>query len=72
MDVSSYKDSAGEFCYAGSIFSMKVLEFISKAINVLLTELVSQCRNILLLVFSALTSLQLVNTGKSAGSILLH
>ena len=40
MDVSSHKDSAREFCCAGSIYSMKLLGFMSKAIKLLLTELV--------------------------------
>ena len=47
MDVSSHKNSAGEFCCAGSIFQMKLLGFMCKAIKLLLTELVGQCRNIL-------------------------
>ena len=64
MEVSSHEDSAGEFCCVGSIFSMKLLGFVSKAIKLLLTELVGQCRNILPLAFSALTSIQSVNTGK--------
>ena len=51
---------------------MKLLGFVSKAIKLLLPELVSQCRNILLLAFSALTSLQSVNTEKAAGNIFLH
>ena len=37
---------------------MKLLGFVSKAIMLLLTELVGQCRNILPLAFSALTSLR--------------
>ena len=37
---------------------MKLLGFVSKAIKLLLTELVGQCRNILPLAFSALTSLR--------------
>ena len=37
-------------------FSMKLLGFVSKAIKLLLTELVSQCRKILPLAFSALTN----------------
>ena len=72
MEVSSNEDSAGEFCCAGSIFSMKLLGFVSKAIKLLLTELVGQCRNILPLAFSALTSLRSVNTEKAAGNIFLH
>ena len=68
MEVSSHEDSAGEFCCVGSIFSMKLLRFVSKAIKLLLTELVGQCRNILPLAFSALTSLRSVNTEKAAGS----
>ena len=55
MELSSHEDSASEFCCVGSIFSMKLLGFISKAIKLLLTELVGQCRNILSLAFSALT-----------------
>ena len=43
MDVSSHEDSAGEFCCAGSIFSVKLPGFMSKAIKLLLTELVGQC-----------------------------
>ena len=39
---------------------MKLLEFMSKAIKLLLTELVRQYMNILLLAFSALTSLRSV------------
>ena len=62
MDVKSHEDSAGEFCYAGSIFSMKLLGFMNNAIKLLLTKLVGQCRNILPLAFSALTSLRPVNT----------
>ena len=72
MDVSSHEGSAGEFCCAGFIFSMKLLGFMSKAIKLLLTELVGQCRNILPLAFSALTSLRSVNTEKAAGNIFLH
>ena len=56
MDVSSHEDSAGEFCCAGSIFSVMLLGFVSKAIKLLLTELVGQCRNILPLGITALTS----------------
>ena len=55
-----------------SIFSMKLLGFVSKAIKLLLTELVGQCRNILPLAFSSLTSLRSVNTEKAAGNIFLH
>ena len=40
---------------------------IRKAIKILLTELVSQCRNILPLAFSALTSLRSVKYGKGCG-----
>ena len=46
MEVSSHEDSASKLCYVGSIFSMKLLGFMSKAIKLLLTELVGQCRNI--------------------------
>ena len=43
MEVSSHENSAGELCCIGSIFSMKLLGFVSKAIKLLLTELVGQC-----------------------------
>ena len=66
MEVSSHED---EFCCTGSIFSMKLLGFVSKALELLLTELVGQCRNILPLAFSALTSLRSVNTEKALGNI---
>ena len=33
MEVSSHEDSASEFCFVGSIFSMKLLGFVSKAIK---------------------------------------
>ena len=72
MKVSSHEDSAGEFRCVGSIFSMKLLGFVSKAIKLLLTELVGQCRNILPLAFSALTFLRSVNTEKAAGNIFLY
>ena len=65
MEVSSHEDSAGEFCCRVH-FSMKLLGFVSKAIKLLLTELVGQCRNILPLAFSALTSLRSVNTEMAA------
>ena len=55
MHVSSHKDSAGELCFAGSIFSMKSSGFMSKAIYLLLTEFVVQCKNILLSAFFGLT-----------------
>ena len=72
MEVSSHEDSAGEFCCVGSIFSMKLLGFVSKAIKLLLTELVGECRNILPLAFSVLTSFLSVNTEKAKGNIFLH
>ena len=72
MEVSSHEDSASEFCFVGSIFSTKFLGFVSKAIKLLLTEQVGQCRNTLPLAFSALTSLRSVNTEKAAGNIFLH
>ena len=43
MEVSSHEDSAGKFCCVVSTFSMKLLGFVSKAIKLLLTELVGQC-----------------------------
>ena len=69
VKVSSHEDSASEFCCVGSIFLMKLLGFVSKAIKLLLIELVGQCRNILTLAFSAFSS---VNTEKTAGNIFLH
>ena len=72
MEVSSHEDSAGAFCCVGSTFSVKLLGFVSKAIKLLLTELVGQCRNILPLAFSVLTSLLSVNTEKAAGNRFLH
>ena len=70
MKIQAFRADA--FCCVGSIFSMKLLEFVSKAIKLLLTELVGQCRNILPLAFSALTSLRSVNAEKAAGNIFLH
>ena len=64
MDASSDEGSAGEFCCARSI--------ISKAITLLLTEFVCQCRNVLPLAFTALTSLRSINTEEAAGNIFLH
>ena len=72
MDASSHEDAAGEFCWAGSIFSMKLLGFMSKAIQLLLTELIGHCRNILSSAFFALTSLWAVNTEKAVGNMFLH
>ena len=51
------------------IFSMRSLGFMSKAIKLLSTELVGQCRNVLPLAFSPLSSLWSVNTEKAAGNI---
>ena len=51
---------------------MKLLGFVSKAIKLLLTEVVGQCKNILLLAFPAVTSVRSVNTEKAAGNIFLH
>ena len=45
------------FVVQSLFFSVKLLGFVSKAIKFLLTELVCQCRNILPLAFSVLTSL---------------
>ena len=72
MEMSSHEDSASEFCCVGSMFSMKLLGFVSEEIKLLLTELVAQCRNILPLAFPALISLWSVNTEKAAGNIFLH
>ena len=55
----------------GSFLQMKLSGFVSKAIKLLLTDLVGQCRNILPLAFSALTSLRSVNTEKAVGNIFL-
>ena len=71
MEVSSHEDSASEFCFVGSIFSMKLLGLVSKAIKLLLTELVGQCRNILPLAFSASSSLRSVNTEKACTDLSL-
>ena len=51
------------FVVYGLFFSMKLLGFVSKAIKLLLTELVGQYRNILPL----LTSLLSVNAEKCCG-----
>ena len=64
--------SGREFCCSGSISSIKLSGFMSKAIKLLLTELVSQCRNILPLALFALTSLQSVNAEKATGNIFLY
>ena len=72
MDENSHEDSSGEFWCVGFIFLTKLLGLMNKAIKLLLTELVGQCRNILPLAFSALTSLRSVNTEKAAGNIFLH
>ena len=37
VEVSSQEDSASEFCRVGSIFSMKLLGFVSNAIKLLFT-----------------------------------
>ena len=57
---------------AGSIFSMKLSRFMGKAIKLLLTELVDQCRNILPLALSALVSLRSVSPEQDAGNIFLY
>ena len=49
----TWRFSSWVFC-AGSIFSMKLSELMSKAIKLLLAELVSQCRNIFPSAFSAI------------------
>ena len=54
MNVSSHEDSAGEFFVQDLFFSMKLSELMSKAIKLLLAELVSQCRNIFPSAFSAI------------------
>ena len=58
MDVNSNADLVAEFRCAGSIFSMRLLGFIHKAIKLFLPKLVSQCRNILPLALTVLTSLR--------------
>ena len=50
------------------LFTMKLLEFMSKTMKILLTELVGQSSNILLSAFSALTC----QTEKATGNIFLH
>ena len=75
MDVSSHRDSAGEFSIARSTFSMRlsIVRFMSKVIKLLLTELVGQCVNTVLpSAFFALTSLWSVNAEKSEGNIFLY
>ena len=67
MEVSSHEDLAGEFCCVGSIFSIKLLVFLSKAIKLLLSELGGQCRNILPLTFSALNLPSVGQYGKGCG-----
>ena len=52
MEVSSHEDSAGELSCVGSIFSMKLLGFVRKAIKLLSTELVGQCRKRLRAIYS--------------------
>ena len=47
MHASSHQVLPGKFCCAWTTFSMKLLGFMSKAIKLLLTELVGQCRDIL-------------------------
>ena len=69
MDINSHQVPTAGFCNEGSIFS---LGFMSKAIKLLLTELVGQCRNMLPLAFSALTSIRSVSKEKAAGNIFLH
>ena len=46
MEVNSHEDSASECC-VGNTFSVKLLGFVNKAIKLLLTELIGQCRNLL-------------------------
>ena len=65
--MSSHEDSAGEFCCAEFIFSMKLLGFMSKA----LINRVGQSSNILPLTCSALTSLRSVNM-ESRGQYFLY
>ena len=85
-EVSSHEDSGFQLvsfvvlCFV--VLSFVVLgfktttkictRFVSKAIKLLLTELVGQCRNILPLAFSPLTPLRSVNTKKAGGNIILH
>ena len=69
----SQEDSASEFrIVQGLFFSMKLFRFMSKAIKLLLTELVGQCRNIFPLAFSVLTCLRSVNTEKAMGNVFPH
>ena len=67
MEVTLHKDSVGEFCCVGSIFSMKLLGFVSKAIQLLLTELVGQCKNILPLAFFRIDLPSVGQYGKGCG-----
>ena len=73
---SSYENSDGEFRCAVFVFRMKFLRLMRKAIKLLLTELVArlvgQCRNILPLAFTSLTSLRSVNKEKAVGNTFLN
>ena len=51
---------------------MKLSGVMSKAIKLLLTELIGQCTNILPLAFSASSFLRSVNTEKAEGNIFLY
>ena len=53
-------------------FFNEVVKICKQGRKVLSTKLVCQCRNILPLVFSALTSLRSVNTEKAARNVFLH
>ena len=54
------------------LFFQKLFGFMSKAIKLLLIDLVGQCRDILSLACSALISLRSVSTEKAAGNIFMH
>ena len=59
------------FIVQGPSFSMQLSGFTCKAVKLLSTELVGQCRDILPLAFSALTDLRSVNAEKATGKIFL-
>ena len=59
---TSHKDSAGEFCCAGPTFLTKLSGLMSKAIKLLLTELVGSVQEYI----------QSINTEKAVGGTFLH
>ena len=66
------QDSAGEFLLYSVSFSIKLLGFMSKAIKLLLTELVNQSKQEYIALSLFRIDLLLVSTGKAACNIVLH